>query len=115
MAESWRANGPGRILTGADITRDYEERADACVIGSGAAGAVMAARLAEMGARVVLLEEGGLYTRNDFDLQEATAYPRLYQEKGQRATADLAITVLQGRCVGGGTTVNWTTSFRTPE
>ncbi|BDG10323.1 GMC family oxidoreductase [Anaeromyxobacter paludicola] len=115
MAEPWRANGPGRVLTGADIARDYEERADACVIGSGAGGAVMAARLAEMGARVVLLEEGGLYTRNDFDMQEATAYPRLYQEKGQRATADLSITVLQGRCVGGGTTVNWTTSFRTPE
>ncbi len=115
MAESWRANGPGRILTGAEISRDYEERADACVIGSGAGGATMAARLAEMGARVVLLEEGGLYTRDDFDMQEATAYPRLYQEAGQRATADLAIAVLQGRCVGGGTTVNWTTSFRTPD
>src|SRR5262249_38975091 len=39
----------------------------------------------------------------------------LYQESMQRATADLAISVLQGRAVGGTTVVNWTTSFRTPE
>ena len=25
-----------------------------------------------------------------------------------------AIGILQGRCVGGSTTVNWTSSFRTP-
>ena len=28
--------------------------------------------------------------------------------------SDKAINILQGRCVGGGTTVNWTSSFRTP-
>src|SRR5205807_6658659 len=32
-----------------------------------------------------------------------------------RASADLSIQVLQGRAVGGGTVVNWTTSFRTPD
>jgi len=31
-----------------------------------------------------------------------------------RKTADKAIGILQGRCVGGSTTVNWTSSFRTP-
>ena len=48
-------------------------------------------------------------------MQESWAYPTLYQEHGNRATEDLAITVLQGRSVGGGTTVNWTSSFRTPD
>jgi choline dehydrogenase-like flavoprotein len=33
---------------------------------------------------------------------------------GRRKTRDKAINILQGRCVGGGTTVNWTSSFRTP-
>ena len=47
-------------------------------------------------------------------MQEAWAYPALYQEHGNRATDDLAIMILQGRNVGGGTTVNWTSSFRTP-
>lgn len=105
----------GRLLRGDEIRADVEERPDVCVIGSGAGGAVVAARLAEKGARVVVLEEGGAFTRRDFDMREETAYPRLYQERGGRATADLAITVLQGRAVGGTTVVNWTTSLRVPD
>jgi choline dehydrogenase-like flavoprotein len=109
------SSGAGRILAGADLARDVEERPDVCVVGSGAGGAVTAARLAALGARVVVLEEGPWHKPSDSTLLERDAYPRLYQERGQRATADLAITVLQGRAVGGSTTVNWTTSFRTPD
>jgi len=47
-------------------------------------------------------------------MREREAYPQLYQESAARQTADKSITILQGRCVGGGTTVNWTSSFRTP-
>ena len=65
------------------------------------------------GAQVAVLEEGGHYTRRDFNMQEGWAYPTLYQEHGNRATEDLSITILQGRSVSGGTTVNWTSSFRT--
>jgi len=102
------------IHAGHEIRSDVEVRCDVCVIGSGAGGAVLAAGLAERGLRVVMLEEGGHHTRRDFDLQEGHAYPMLYQDRGTRATADLAITILQGRSVGGSTTVNWTTCFRTP-
>jgi len=91
------------------------QRPDVCVIGSGPGGAMVASRLARAGAKVLVLEEGGHYTKEQFDMQEATAYPRLYQDRGNRATADLSIAVLQGRAVGGGTVVNWTTSFRTPD
>jgi choline dehydrogenase-like flavoprotein len=48
-------------------------------------------------------------------MQESWAYPALYQEHGNRATEDLSVMILQGRSVGGGTTVNWTSSFRTPD
>jgi choline dehydrogenase-like flavoprotein len=105
----------GRILTGRDVTSDLDLAADVCVVGSGAGGSVVAARLAERGARVVILEEGGWHPPGSLPLSEEVVYPRLYQEHGQRATADLAITVLQGRTVGGSTAVNWTTSFRTPD
>jgi choline dehydrogenase-like flavoprotein len=88
---------------------------DFCVVGSGAGGSIAAAVLAEAGARVIVVEEGGHFTRKDFNMQESWAYPALYQDQGNRATDDLSIMILQGRAVGGGTTVNWTSSFRTPE
>ncbi len=47
-------------------------------------------------------------------MRESDAYPQLYQESAGRKTRDKAINILQGRCVGGSTTVNWTSSFRTP-
>ena len=50
----------------------------------------------------------------DFKMREADAYPALYQESAARKTRDKAINILQGRTVGGSTTVNWTSSFRTP-
>jgi choline dehydrogenase-like flavoprotein len=104
----------GRIVAGSAISNDLTLAPDFCVVGSGAGGAVAADTLARSGASVVILEEGGHFTKRDFNMQESWAYPALYQEHGNRATEDLAITVLQGRSVGGGTTVNWTASFRTP-
>lgn len=89
--------------------------ADVCIIGSGAGGSTLAAGLCARGLRVVMLEEGSHHTRQSFNLREADAYPKLYQDQGTRATVDGAITLLQGRSVGGGTTVNWTTCYRTPD
>jgi choline dehydrogenase-like flavoprotein len=105
----------GRILAGTEIADLPSVEVDFVVVGSGAGGGTVAAVLAAAGARVAVLEEGGHYTRRDFNMQESWAYPALYQEHGNRATDDLSIMILQGRNVGGGTTVNWTSSFRTPE
>ncbi len=103
------------IITGDQVASDLTLRPDVCIVGSGPGGAMVASRLARAGLSVVVLEEGGHFSKDDFDMQESTAYPRLYQDRGNRATADLSISVLQGRAVGGGTVVNWTTSYRTPE
>ncbi|MFZ5438401.1 MAG: GMC family oxidoreductase N-terminal domain-containing protein [Myxococcota bacterium] len=105
----------GRIYTGDELTKDLTLECDVCVIGSGAGGAWTAHELVKQGKRVVMLEEGGYHTRREFDMTEARAFPNLYQELGNRGTDDLSITMLQGRSVGGGTTVNWCSSFRTPQ
>jgi len=108
------AHSSGRIVPGADLGSMNATEVDFAIVGSGAGGAAAAAVLTAAGAKVAIIEEGGHYTKSDFNMQEAWAYPALYQEHGNRTTDDLAIMILQGRNVGGGTTVNWTSSFRTP-
>lgn len=103
------------IFTHKDVTEDVALECDVCVIGSGAGGAHVAARLASAGKRVVVLEAGSHRTSADFNMREQEMYAQLYQDGGNRATADASISILQGRTLGGSTVVNWTTSFRTPE
>ena len=87
---------------------------DVAIVGSGAGAGITAELLSKAGLKVVIVEEGPLKSSTDFRQLEAEAYPTLYQESAARKTEDKAINILQGRCVGGSTTVNWTSSFRTP-
>ena len=87
---------------------------DVAIIGSGAGAGVTAELMTAAGLSVVIVEEGPLRSSRDFKQLESDAYPALYQESAARKTHDQSITILQGRCVGGSTTVNWTSSFRTP-
>ena len=100
------------VISGTQLQSDAVFAADVCVIGSGAGGAVAAARLAEAGFETVVLEEGGYYTDEEFDDDEGRLAPQLYADSAARATDDLSIQLLQGRCVGGGTTINWLMTLR---
>ena len=104
----------GKIIDASTLERDLALEADVVIAGSGAGGGVAAEILSDAGLSVIVVEEGPLRTARDFRMSEAEAYPDLYQDSAARKTADKAINILQGRCVGGGTTINWTTSFRTP-
>jgi choline dehydrogenase-like flavoprotein len=88
---------------------------DVVVIGSGAGGAVAAARFAESGRAVVILEEGEYLHAPDFNEREGALVPRLFAEQAMRTTSDASVTLLQGGAVGGGTTVNWMTTLRPGE
>ncbi|RIL02038.1 MAG: GMC family oxidoreductase [Proteobacteria bacterium] len=94
---------------------DQTARADVCVIGSGAGGAVAAAELASAGLDVVVLEQGHHWTSADFTQREDEMLPRLFEEAGMRQTEDGSVIVLQGRCVGGSTVHNLCYAFRTPD
>jgi choline dehydrogenase-like flavoprotein len=90
-------------------------RTRVCIIGSGVGGAMAAAILAEAGHDVVILEDGGYYTAADFGEDETHALRTLYADGGLRSTDALNVSILQGRCAGGGSTVNWMVMLRTPE
>ncbi|CAM9802464.1 unnamed protein product, partial [Ectocarpus sp. 13 AM-2016] len=88
---------------------------DVVVVGSGAGGGCAAGALAARGLRVAVLEKGGLYGAPDFaGFSEMEAYKNMYEGQGVLATEGGAVVILAGSCVGGGTTVNWAASFRTP-
>ncbi len=85
------------------------------IIGSGAGGGVVAGELAAAGHEVLVLEKGGYYHDRDYTGGELDGYNTLYEQRAILATDDVSMSVLAGSTLGGGTTVNWTTSLRTPE
>jgi long-chain-alcohol oxidase len=94
---------------------DTDLSCDICIVGSGAGGSVAAAVLAAAGKDIIVLEAGGYYDDADFDGAELGGFQRLYLEGGFAATADQSVGLLAGECLGGGTVVNYSTSFRTPD
>ena len=103
------------VRDASSFTTPQTLEADVVIIGTGAGGGTTAEILAQAGFKVLMLEEGPLKTSASFkDMNEGRAYAELYQEATGRATSDGAIAILQGRSVGGTTTINWTSSFRTP-
>src|SRR5712692_6593280 len=84
---------------------------DILIIGSGAAGGVLAATLSELtNRRITIIEKGGYFGREFFNQREWDMRV-LYADDGNRTTADGWIPVRGGECVGGGTTVNIALSF----
>jgi choline dehydrogenase-like flavoprotein len=109
IARGWKA------YDASTFAGDRQYDVDVVIVGTGAGGGTAAEILSHAGLRVLLLEEGPLMSSSDFHMRESEAYPNLYQESAGRKSKDKGITILQGRAVGGSTTVNWTSSFRTPE
>ena len=102
-------------IDGASLARGMKLNADVAVIGSGPGGMVAAERLARAGLRVLLIEEGPYYRNQDLKMRESQAYPQFYQDSAARRTQDKGIKILQGKVLGGSSTINWATCFRPPQ
>jgi len=103
------------IKTFQDYAGNISEICDVCIIGSGPGGGVMAKELAEKGVNVVLLEEGGHFTVNEWDGKPAKGLMDMYRGGGSTGTlGNPFISITLGKCIGGTSTVNSATCFRTP-
>lgn len=102
-------------INAGQLTENQTLEADVVIVGSGAGGGTAAEILTKAGLSVIIVEGGPLKSSKDFVMEERSAYPDLYQQAAGMKTTDKAIGIFQGRAVGGSTTVNWTTSIRTPE
>ena len=90
-------------------------RYDTVVVGSGAAGSILAARFAATGRRVLVVERGPHIDPRSFDDDEVDQYLRLYNEGALQLATNFSLQVLQGMCVGGGTTINNALCLPPPE
>ena len=89
---------------------------DVVVVGTGAGGAVAARELAEAGLVVVMLEEGDYHDRATFAGRPFDNQRKLYRAGGATVSVGNAfIPIPMGRTVGGTTTINSGTCFRTPD
>lgn len=107
------ADRPRVTCMAADEVGD-EITADAVVVGSGAAGAIIAYRLAEAGRRVIVLERGRHVDPSDFTEDEVLQIQNLYADGALQLSRDFSFQVLQGMCVGGSTVVNNAVCFDLP-
>lgn len=111
-AQRWES----RIIDGRSIAFDETLEVDCVVVGTGAGGAPVAKALAARGHAVVMLEVGDHFTRADFAGKPLELQQKLYWNGGiTGAIGNTAILVPMGRGVGGTTTVNSGTCYRTPE
>lgn len=85
--------------------------AGAIVVGSGAGGAPVAARLAEAGLDTLLLEAGPRVETSEFNGDEGQMTARLWKTGIAR---DSGLSLYAGACVGGSTVINDALCFRTP-
>ena len=103
-----------RRLDPIEVSADTSTACDVVVVGSGAGGGCAAARLAGAGLDVVVLEKGGYRAERDFHHREYDATREMYLYGLTLATSDLGCRIIAGSTLGGGTVVNYTTSFKTP-
>ena len=97
------------------INSDVVCNVDVCIVGSGAAGAILGAKLAQSGKSVVVLERGPYYDGESMNQREADMIPLLWKNAGANFTSNLRIAIAQGSCLGGSTVINDAVCFRIPD
>jgi choline dehydrogenase-like flavoprotein len=108
-----------RIESGAALAEKgslFQTSVDVVVVGSGAGGAVATYELAKAGLKVLCIEEGPHVTKEQFSGRQLDAMRQLYRLDGMTAAAGIpAVVIPMGSSIGGTTTINAGTSFRTPD
>lgn len=85
------------------------------VIGSGAGGGVIAYEMANAGYEVIVIDKGIWVKENEMSDLEAEMIAKTYEQGGLLTSTDGSIIVFAGATLGGGTQINWSGAFRTPD
>lgn len=105
-----------QILEPEGLEPETELECDVVVVGTGAGGAVMAAKLAEAGLAVAIVEEGRKIPRQAMAGDPLERVRRMWRDGGATWTLGRSpILVPRGRMVGGTTAINSGTCLRAPD
>ena len=122
LHERGAAAAPERleVIRGREQQRRFTADVDVVIVGSGAGGSVVARELARDGRSVVVLEEGGHYTPQEYGaLPPSQAFRRIAREAGMSVALGMGdtplISLLAGKCVGGSSVLTGAVCFRIPD
>jgi choline dehydrogenase-like flavoprotein len=104
-----------KVLTSSDLAGTEELSGDVIIIGSGAAGAILAHKLIQKGREVFMLERGGYTNPSQMNEDEVQMLSKLYSDGALQLSRDFQFQILQGSCVGGTTVVNNAVCFDLPK
>lgn len=103
-------------IDGRGLTAPHELTCDVVVVGSGPAGAGVAAELGAHGLAVVLVEAGRWFEPAEFPASAFDAMSASYRDMGASVVVGRApMPFLQGKMVGGSSPVNGAICWRLPE
>ena len=108
--------GTGRLWDGEKDAGPFTGEVDYVIVGSGAAGATAARTLVDLGAEVLVVEEGPAVRTEEFGDRMYNSLTRLFRDMGANVARGRALVpVLQGRCLGGSTVINSAIVWRIPD
>ncbi|HSO35410.1 MAG TPA: GMC family oxidoreductase N-terminal domain-containing protein, partial [Labilithrix sp.] len=108
------------VIRGREQGKRFTADVDVVVVGSGAGGSVVARELARDGRSVIVLEEGGHYSPQEYGaLPPSQVFRRLARESGMSVALGMGdtplISLLAGKCVGGSSVLTGAVCFRIPD
>jgi choline dehydrogenase-like flavoprotein len=104
-----------KVLTSSDFKNVEELKGDVIIIGSGAAGSIIAHNMIEKGREVIMLERGEHTDPSQMTDNEVEMLSRLYSDGALQLSRDFQFQILQGSCVGGTTVINNAVCFDLPK
>lgn len=108
------------VLRGREQAAPFYADVDVVVVGSGSGGATVARALAREGRSVLVVEEGGYYTPQEYgQFSPSNTFRRMGREAGLAVAVGKGdtplISLLAGKSVGGSSILTGGVSFRIPE
>jgi choline dehydrogenase-like flavoprotein len=106
-----------QIVVKEELPEKHSVKSDICIIGSGAAGCVLAYELAKSGKSIVVLEKGRHYSIEWIKKMQNDEHEllRLWKNRGIFVSRNYSVNIAQGQCVGGSTMINYGICFEIPD